>query len=179
MCTSPLRRGTAAGSRSRWNRASRLTTAAAILEQAREVLDELGVKHARVAIHDEGALPFMIAARIEAAARRAGIALGKRSLPEQHPLPRAFAKRPAAPVAPVSAGLRTEVLHQCLAACARCRDSRPGRFRASRRERCGSHPGAKHFAGGRFRRRASAWCASTSCRSDWKIWRKWSARVRT
>jgi citrate lyase subunit beta / citryl-CoA lyase len=57
-----------------------------ILEQTREVLDELGVKHARVAIHDEGALPFVIAARIEAAARRAGIALGKRSLPEQHPL---------------------------------------------------------------------------------------------
>src|ERR1035441_6878919 len=59
----------------------------AILEQTREVLGELGVKHARVAIHDEGALPFVIAARIEAAARRAGIALGKRSLPEQHPLP--------------------------------------------------------------------------------------------
>ena len=30
----------------------------AILEQARAVLDELGVKHARVSIHDEGALPF-------------------------------------------------------------------------------------------------------------------------
>jgi citrate lyase subunit beta/citryl-CoA lyase len=59
----------------------------AILNQAREVLDELGVKHARVAIHDEGALPFVIAARIEAAVRRAGLALGKRSLPEQHPLP--------------------------------------------------------------------------------------------
>src|SRR6266851_3774297 len=60
---------------------------AAILEQTREVLDELGVKHARVSIHDEGALPFIIAARIEAAARRAGIALGKCSLPESHPLP--------------------------------------------------------------------------------------------
>jgi citrate lyase subunit beta/citryl-CoA lyase len=59
----------------------------AILEQTREVLAELGVKHARVAIHDEGALPFIISARIEAAARRAGIALGKRSLPEQRPLP--------------------------------------------------------------------------------------------
>src|SRR5882762_1562794 len=59
----------------------------AILEQTREVLGELGVKHARVAIHDEGALPFIIAARIEAAAKRAGIALGKRSLPAQHPLP--------------------------------------------------------------------------------------------
>jgi citrate lyase subunit beta / citryl-CoA lyase len=59
----------------------------AILEQTRVVLAELGVKHARVAIHDEGALPFVIAARIEAAARRAGIAPGKRSSPEQHPLP--------------------------------------------------------------------------------------------
>ncbi|MGA7138885.1 MAG: hypothetical protein WBZ14_14505, partial [Terriglobales bacterium] len=48
----------------------------AIMEQTRDVLAELGVKHARVAIHDEGALPFVIAARIEAAARRAGIGLG-------------------------------------------------------------------------------------------------------
>jgi citrate lyase subunit beta/citryl-CoA lyase len=60
---------------------------AAILDQTREVLAELGVKHARVTIHDEGALPFTIAARIEAAAKRAGVALGKRSLPEPHPLP--------------------------------------------------------------------------------------------
>jgi citrate lyase subunit beta/citryl-CoA lyase len=59
----------------------------AILEQTREVLSELGVKHARLAVHDEGALPFVIAARIEAAARRVGILLGKRSLPAQHPLP--------------------------------------------------------------------------------------------
>ena len=64
----------------------------AILEQTREVLSELGVKHARVAIHDEGALPFVIAARIEAAARRAGISLGKRSLPEPHPVPAASPK---------------------------------------------------------------------------------------
>ena len=63
-----------------------------ILNQAREVLDELGVKHAQVAIHDEGALPFVIAARIEAAVRRAGLAFGKRSLPEQHPLPLASQK---------------------------------------------------------------------------------------
>ena len=59
----------------------------AILSQTRDVLDELGVKHARVTVHDEGALPFVIAARIEAAVRRAGLALGKRSLPAQHPLP--------------------------------------------------------------------------------------------
>ncbi len=59
----------------------------AILEQAREVLAALGVEHARVAIHDEGALPPTIGARIEAAARRAGVAAGKRWLPEQSSLP--------------------------------------------------------------------------------------------
>ncbi|MGH9642431.1 MAG: aldolase/citrate lyase family protein [Terriglobales bacterium] len=58
----------------------------AILKQSREVLAELGIKHARVAIHDEGALPFTIGARIEAAAKRAGAAQGKRWLPEPHSL---------------------------------------------------------------------------------------------
>ena len=59
----------------------------AILDQAREVLAELGVRHAHVTIRDEGALPFTIGARIEVAARRAGIGPGRRWLPEQHPLP--------------------------------------------------------------------------------------------
>jgi citrate lyase subunit beta / citryl-CoA lyase len=59
----------------------------AILEQARQVLDELEIRHARITIHDEGALPFVIGARIEAAVRRAGLAVGQRSLPEQRPLP--------------------------------------------------------------------------------------------
>jgi citrate lyase subunit beta/citryl-CoA lyase len=43
-----------------------------IRENAERVLDSLGVKHARVAIDDKGGLPFTIAARVEAAARRAG-----------------------------------------------------------------------------------------------------------
>ena len=54
----------------------------AILAQARDVLEALGVTDARVAIHDEGALPFVIAARIEGAARRAGLASGKHALPD-------------------------------------------------------------------------------------------------
>ncbi|MGA9506699.1 MAG: aldolase/citrate lyase family protein, partial [Terriglobales bacterium] len=69
----------------------------AILEQTRAVLAELGVQHARVAIHDEGALPFVISARIEAAAKRAGIALGKRSLPAPYPRPEACPPEPAPP----------------------------------------------------------------------------------
>ena len=58
-----------------------------ILAQTRRVLETLGVKHARVSIHDEGALPFVISARIEAAAKRAGLGEGKRALPEAVALP--------------------------------------------------------------------------------------------
>jgi citrate lyase subunit beta/citryl-CoA lyase len=58
-----------------------------IQTQAGRVLADLGVRDARVALHDEGALPFVIAARIEAAVRRAGVGQGRRALPEQVPLP--------------------------------------------------------------------------------------------
>jgi citrate lyase subunit beta/citryl-CoA lyase len=58
-----------------------------ILAQARQVLADLGVRDAHLTIHDEGALPFVIAARIEAAVRRAGLSQGRRALPEQVPLP--------------------------------------------------------------------------------------------
>lgn len=43
-----------------------------IRETAERVLGALSVKHGRVAIDDKGGLPFTIAARVEAAARRAG-----------------------------------------------------------------------------------------------------------
>ncbi len=59
----------------------------AIHRQTEEVLEALGVKHAQVRIHDEGALPFVIAARIEAAARRAGLAEGTHVLPDRVSLP--------------------------------------------------------------------------------------------
>jgi citrate lyase subunit beta/citryl-CoA lyase len=55
----------------------------AILSQARQVLESLGVKNAKVAIHDAGALPYVIAARIETAVRRAGFANGSKALPEK------------------------------------------------------------------------------------------------
>ena len=58
-----------------------------IRRQAEEVLEALGVQHAQLAIQDEGALPFVIAARIEAAARRAGLGNDTRVLPERLPLP--------------------------------------------------------------------------------------------
>jgi len=63
-----------------------------ILAQARQVLEVLGVKHAHVAIHDEGALPFVISARIEAAAKRAGLGLGRKASPEQIALPEPSAR---------------------------------------------------------------------------------------
>ena len=57
-----------------------------IRRQTEEVLEALGVRNALVEIRDEGALPFVIAARIEAAARRAGLGEGTRVLPVQLPL---------------------------------------------------------------------------------------------
>lgn len=62
-----------------------------IRRQAESVLEELGIRHARVQIDDQGALPFVISARIEAAARRAGLGAGTRVLPER------VALRPASP----------------------------------------------------------------------------------
>jgi len=64
----------------------------AILSQTRQVLETLGVKNARVAIHDEGALPYVIAARIETAARRAGLANANKALAEKVALPESSAK---------------------------------------------------------------------------------------
>jgi citrate lyase subunit beta/citryl-CoA lyase len=46
----------------------------AIRRQVLDTLASLGVANARVEVTDEGALPFVISARIEAAARRAGLA---------------------------------------------------------------------------------------------------------
>jgi citrate lyase subunit beta / citryl-CoA lyase len=63
-----------------------------IRKQAEEALNELGVKHAQVLIHDEGALPFVIAARIEAAVHRAGLGEGKRVLPDKIAVPEPSAK---------------------------------------------------------------------------------------
>ena len=58
-----------------------------ILVQARQVLQQLHVEHAYVAVHDEGALPFVISARIEAAVKRAGLDEGHRALPERVRIP--------------------------------------------------------------------------------------------
>ena len=64
----------------------------AILAQTRTLLEALDVKHAVVSLHDEGALPFVIAARVETAARRAGLGAGKTVPPENLPLPPASAR---------------------------------------------------------------------------------------
>lgn len=63
-----------------------------IRRQAEEVLEALGVRHAQVQIHDEGALPFVIAARLEAAVRRAGLGEGTRVLPDRIALPDSSAR---------------------------------------------------------------------------------------
>ena len=63
-----------------------------IRRQAEEALEALGVRHSHVEIHDEGALPFVISARIEAAVRRAGLGKGTRVLPAQATLAAASAR---------------------------------------------------------------------------------------
>jgi citrate lyase subunit beta/citryl-CoA lyase len=63
-----------------------------IRQQVRETLAALDIRDAHVSLIDEGALPFVIAARIEAAARRAGLAENKSALPEALPLPAPSAK---------------------------------------------------------------------------------------
>jgi citrate lyase subunit beta/citryl-CoA lyase len=55
----------------------------AITAQVRDVLDTLGVRNAQVTIRDEGALPFVISARIEAAVQRSGLGSAKKALPEK------------------------------------------------------------------------------------------------
>ena len=63
-----------------------------IRAQARQVLEALGIKNARVTIHDEGALPYVISARLETAAKRAGLASDQKALPESIGLPQPSAK---------------------------------------------------------------------------------------
>ena len=63
-----------------------------IRQQVREVLRALGIVHAFVSLVDEGALPFVIAARLEAAIRRAGLGHQTSALPDPMPLPAASAR---------------------------------------------------------------------------------------
>lgn len=58
-----------------------------IRRQVHDVVHALGVEHAHLTITDEGALPFVIAARIEAAVRRAGLGIGRSALPDNVGLP--------------------------------------------------------------------------------------------
>ena len=55
--------------------------------QIEQLAEAIGIRHARVTIHDEGALPFTIGARFEAAARRTGLGHGVRLLPGKITLP--------------------------------------------------------------------------------------------
>lgn len=50
-------------------------------ELAARVLESLGVSHARLSIDDSGALPFVIAARVECAVRRSGVTVSGTYLP--------------------------------------------------------------------------------------------------
>ena len=55
--------------------------------QIEQLSEALNISHARITVHDGGALPFTIGARFEAAARRAGLGQDIRLLPDNVPLP--------------------------------------------------------------------------------------------
>jgi citrate lyase subunit beta / citryl-CoA lyase len=63
-----------------------------IRQQVGDVLRMLGVEHASVNVLDEGALPFVIAARVESAVKRAGLGGSNSALPDPISLPAASAK---------------------------------------------------------------------------------------
>jgi len=53
--------------------------------QCRQLLDYFGIKNAMLAVNDTGALPFVIAARMEAAVKALDAASGKSFIPEMFP----------------------------------------------------------------------------------------------
>ena len=57
----------------------------AVRRTCRAVLDALGVRHAVVSVEDQGALDFVLAARLEAAVKRAGAGGGATFLPALGP----------------------------------------------------------------------------------------------
>ena len=143
-----------------------------IRQQVSDVLARSWRQSCRVSIVDEGALPFVIAARVEAAVKRAGLGDGRSALPDQVPLPAAFGARSSASLASLSARQRAKVLRQRRIARTRRGHPRPRRLGAPLRERRCAPAGSQRAASRGFRRMPSAWCASTSCRSDWPISKK-------
>ena len=131
-----------------------LTTATRSGDRPRIPCMGSGVDDAFVSITDEGALPFVIAARIETAVRRAGLITGKAALPDALPLLRRLS-RPIAAFSPLPAGQRAEVLHQCRIARSRRGHSRPRRFRSPRRQGCCTAPGPQRTTRRRFRFRGA------------------------
>jgi citrate lyase subunit beta / citryl-CoA lyase len=82
-----------------------------IRAQARQVLESLGVRHARVVIHDEGALPFVIAARIETAVKRARLAIAGEGARATQAEPKALPEKVALPAASPRDRLRRSRLY--------------------------------------------------------------------
>ncbi len=142
-----------------------------IRQQVRDVLRALGFEHAFIEIVDEGALPFVIAARIETAVRRAGIVQGKPALPEAVILQRRRSvigcgdRDSIFPV--MSRGTssmpdcmdRTQSFSTLKIRCTMPKKMRRGCWFAMPCERWTSAP-------------RNAWSASTKCLWDWPIWKK-------
>ena len=131
------------------SRGSSRTTATRSAGRPRKCWKRSACAHAQVSIHDEGALPFVIAARIEAAVRRAGLGEGTRVLPDGSSLP--------GPSAAIASGARGSTfpaaspsissMPRCTG---RCHHSRSGRLGSCRGKRCCAAAGAQCAARRRF-----------------------------
>ena len=142
----------------------------AILAQTRHVLESLGVKNARVAIHDEGALPFVISARIETAVHRAGLGVGPESFAAENCV---IARGRRRKIVCAVRGFTFPAASRNISSTRAC--MAPTRSFSISKIRCilpKKMPPA-FWCATRFAQwnsaRASAWCASTSCRWVSKI----------
>ena len=142
-----------------------------IRQQARNVLRALGVEHAFIEIVDEGALPFVIAARLEAAVRRAGLAEGKQALPEVVTL--------AAPRSEIACGARDSIFPAMSRSTSSMPDCMgPTRSFSTLKIRCTSPRRMRRACWFAMRCarwisvRRSAWYESINCLWDWPTWRK-------
>ncbi len=133
----------------------------AVRRTCRAVLDALGVRHAVVSVEDQGALDFVLAARLEAAVKRAGAGGGATFLPPSGP---------GADAPPARDRLRRSRLYLPgnepryfvnAGSTGPMRSSSTWRTRWRRAEGRGAAPGAERPAGPSTSARASGWSAST------------------
>ena len=136
-----------------------------IRQQVSEVVRSLGVEHAHLTVVDEGALPFVIPARVEAAVRRAGLATDKQALPESVALPQPSPRDRLRRSRLYLPGNEPKYFVNAGSARAGCGHPRSGRFGALREKDAAARMLVRNALRAVDFAQSSAWCGSTNCRS--------------